>query len=92
MARKWSLGALQPHKYTEGVFPIDEQPNSHKSCNHIEDSFSQAMVRPAVGYITAGSSGRPGKTCNTGNLNGAKTLPAASPQSLYITTKWLNHW
>ena len=21
--------ALQPHKYTEGVFPIDEQPNSH---------------------------------------------------------------
>ena len=42
------MGVLQPHKYTKGVFPIDEQPNSHSSCNHIEDSLSQAMARPAV--------------------------------------------
>ena len=49
MARKRSLGALQPtNKYTEGVFPTDEQTNSHNSCNRIEDSFSQATVRPAV--------------------------------------------
>ena len=49
MARKRSLGALQPtNKYTEGVLPTDEQTNSHNSCNRIEDSFSQATVRPAV--------------------------------------------
>ena len=49
MARKWSLGALQPtSKYTEGVFPTDEQTNSNNSCNRIEDSFSQATVRPPV--------------------------------------------
>ena len=49
MARKWSLGALQlTNKYTEAVFPKDEQTNSHNSCNRIEGSFSQATVRPAV--------------------------------------------
>ena len=52
MARKWLLGALQPtSKYTEGVFPTDEQTNPHNSCNRTEDSFSHTTVRPAVSAL-----------------------------------------
>ena len=38
-------------KYTEGVFPTDEQTNPHNSCNRTEDSFSHTAVRPAVSAL-----------------------------------------
>ena len=69
------------------VFPIDEQSHSYyNSCIHIEDSFWQMIVRlvhaclrNTIAYTTAGKSGRPGKTCNTGNLNGAKAINQPLP-------------
>ena len=35
-----------------------------------------------IAYITAGLSGRPGKTCYTGNLNGAKPVTSTFPTKL----------
>ena len=47
--------------------PHRRTTNSHNSFSHIEDSFCQEMVRLCclgitIGFITAGSSGWPGKT------------------------------
>ena len=60
------------------------------NCNEIETALpgdgKTSRLSITIALNTAGLSGRSGKTCNTGNLNGAKQLPAASPQSFYITT------
>ena len=59
MDQKLTNRNTSPHKYTECVFLIEEQPYFHNGCNHIEDSFYQMMVKLAVrniiiAYITAG--------------------------------------
>ena len=41
-----------------------------------------SRLRITIAYATAGLSGRPGKTCNTGNLNGAKTSTSSFPTKL----------
>ena len=35
-----------------------------------------------IAYTTTELSGRPGKTCNTGDLNGAKTITSSFPTKL----------
>ena len=41
-----------------------------------------SRLRITIAYATAGLSGKPGKTCNIGNLNGAKTSTSSFPTQL----------
>ena len=46
-----------------------------------------SRLRITIAYATAGLSGRPRKTCNTGNLNGAKASTSSFPTKLLYYTE-----
>ena len=57
-----TIRSVSSPQYTECVC-------NRKSLLHGDGKTSR--LRITIAYATAGLSGRPGKTCNTGNLNGA---------------------
>ena len=65
-----------------------EQPSSHNSCHHTEDSFLREIVRLLVELDRHG--GREIPAIQRTWME-QRQIPAAFPQSFYITIKRLNH-
>ena len=86
------MGALQPHKYTVCVFPIDETQVPQQSYRRFSlCHMGDICLNITITHTTADSQGGQEKPATQETWVGPRQT-AASPQSFYITSSQLEGW